>query len=240
MLALGIGANTAIFSVVSAVLLRPLPFPEPDRLVLVWENFSAVGGPTRVEVSPGDVVSWRDRNRSFTGVAAFVVDNYSLTGVGDPDRFTGIRTTGNLFTVLGMQPMLGRTLTPGDEQPAAEPVVVIDERMWRSRFAARPGRRRTAHSPERAASYRGGRRARGLSLPQQDGLALGAREVHAHRARASLGLLHVRRGALEAGSEPGAGASGHDGGRHAARSRVSALQRANGRHGRGAARTSHA
>ena len=137
-LALGIGANTAIFSVVSAVLLRGLPFPEPDRLVLVWENFTALGGPTRAEVSPGDYVAWRDRNRSFTGVAAYSVDNYSLTGAGDPERFTGIRTTANLFTVLGMQPLLGRALTPGDDQPDAEAVVVIDERMWRSRFAGDP------------------------------------------------------------------------------------------------------
>ena len=139
MLALGIGANTAIFSVVSAVLLRPLPFPEPDRLVLVWENFSAVGGPARVEVSPGDYVSWSERNRSFTGVAGFAVDNYNLTGAGDPDKITGARITGNLFfDVLGMQPLLGRTLTERDDQPGAGPVVVIDERVWRSRFAADP------------------------------------------------------------------------------------------------------
>src|SRR6185295_9697593 len=74
-LALGIGANTAIFSVVSAVLLRPLPFPEPERVVLLWENLSGVGGPTRVEASPGDFASWRERNQSFTGVAGYVVEN---------------------------------------------------------------------------------------------------------------------------------------------------------------------
>src|SRR6187200_3163749 len=69
MLARGIGANTAIFSVVSAVLLRPLPFPQPERVVLLWEDLTAVGGPARVEASPGDYVSWSERNRSFTGVA---------------------------------------------------------------------------------------------------------------------------------------------------------------------------
>ena len=138
MLALGIGANTAIFSAVSAVLLEPLPFPEPDRLVLLWENMTARGGPPRVEVSPGDYASWSQRHRSFTGVAGYAIDNYNLTGTGEPGKYTGVRTTGNLFAVLGMQPLLGRTLTAADERPDAPPVVVLDERVWRSRFAADP------------------------------------------------------------------------------------------------------
>jgi len=136
LLALGIGANTAIFSVVSAVLLRPLPFPEPDRVVLLWEDMTAVGGPARVEASPGDYVSWSERNRSFSGVAGYGVDQYSLTGVGDPDKLTAARTSGNLFAVLGMQPLLGRTLTSDDDRPDAPAVAVLDERAWRSRFAA--------------------------------------------------------------------------------------------------------
>jgi predicted permease len=138
MLALGIGANTAIFSAVSAVLLRPLPFPEPERLVLLWEDMTARGGPARVEVSPGDYFSWSERNRSFAGVAGYSIENYNLTGTGDPGKYTGVRTTGNLFAVLGMQPLLGRTLTAADERPDAPPVVVLDERVWRSRFAADP------------------------------------------------------------------------------------------------------
>jgi putative ABC transport system permease protein len=138
MLALGIGANTAIFSAVSAVLLTPLPFPQPDRLVLLWTNFTGVGGPPRSEVSPGDFDSWRTRNRSFTGVAGYVIGNYNLTGTGEPGKYTGVRTTGNLFAVLGMQPLLGRTLTAADERPDAPPVVVLDERVWRTRFAADP------------------------------------------------------------------------------------------------------
>jgi predicted permease len=138
MLALGIGANTAIFSAVSAVLLQPLPFPEPDRVVLLWTDFTGVGGPPRSEVSPGDFASWRDRSRSFSGVAGFAIDNYNLTGVGEPGKYTGVRTTGSLFTVLGMQPLLGRTLTAADDRPDAPPVVVLDERVWRTRFAADP------------------------------------------------------------------------------------------------------
>jgi predicted permease len=138
MLALGIGANTAIFSAVSAVLLTPLPFPAPDRLVLLWTDFTRVGGPPRSEVSPGDFASWRDRNRSFTGVAGYAIDNYNLTGSGEPGKYTGVRSTGNLFAVLGMQPLVGRALTAADERPEAPPVVVIDERVWRTRFAADP------------------------------------------------------------------------------------------------------
>ena len=139
MLALGIGANTAIFSVVSAVLLRPLPFPEPQRLVLLWENFSALGGPARSEVSPADYAAWKERSHSFADVAMFGTTTYNLTGQGEPDKLSGVWTTANLFTVLGMQPILGRTLQPADDAPDAAPVVVIDERLWRSHFGGDPG-----------------------------------------------------------------------------------------------------
>src|SRR5690349_531415 len=138
MLALGIGANTAIFSVVSAVLLRPLPFPEPQRLVLLWENFSALGGPARSEVSPADYAAWKERSHSFADVAMFGTTTYNLTGQGEPDKLSGVWTTANLFTVLGMQPILGRTLQPADDAPDAAPVVVIDERLWRSHFGGDP------------------------------------------------------------------------------------------------------
>jgi predicted permease len=138
-LALGIGANSAIFSLVSAVLLRPLPFPEPDRLVLLWDDFSALSGPSRSEASPADYVDWKERSRSFAGMAAFINDTYNLTGSGDPEKLAGVRTTANLFEVLGMQPLLGRTLVPSDEQPDAGPVALINERLWRSRFAGDPG-----------------------------------------------------------------------------------------------------
>ncbi|HWW82123.1 MAG TPA: ABC transporter permease [Vicinamibacterales bacterium] len=139
LLALAIGANTAIFSLVSAVLLRPLPFPEPDRLTLLWDDFSAKRGPSRVEPTPADYVDWKARSRSFTDMAAFVAQTYNLTGSGDPDKLEGIRTTANLFTVLGMQAIIGRTLEPSDDDPASgTPVVVINERLWRTRFGADP------------------------------------------------------------------------------------------------------
>ena len=139
LLALGIGANTAIFSVVSSVFLRPLPFPDADRLVLLWEDFTPSGGSSRGEVSPADYGEWRARNRTIADVAAMIGNSYNLTGSGEPEKLAGVRTTANLFAVLGMQAVLGRTLQPADEAAAAQPVAVISERLWRTRFGADPG-----------------------------------------------------------------------------------------------------
>ena len=137
-LGLGIGANTAIFSLVSAVLLRPLPFPAADRLMLVWDDLRARGGPAMVEPSPADYVSWKQRSRSFSDMAAMALGTYNLTGSGEPQKLSGIRTTANLFSVLGMQPVVGRTLMEADDRPESNPAVVLSERLWRSTFAADP------------------------------------------------------------------------------------------------------
>ncbi len=93
MLALGIGANTAIFSLISAVLLRPLPFPESDRLVMLWDDFSQLGGPSRSETAPADYAAWHEQSQSFADMAAFAVDTYNLTDTGDPEKLAGIQTT---------------------------------------------------------------------------------------------------------------------------------------------------
>jgi len=137
-LALGIGANTAIFSLVSAVLLKPLPFPEPQKLMLLWEDVSSVGGPSRVEATPADFVDWRERYRSFEGIAALESRTYNLVGDGDPEKLAGIRATANLFALLRMPALVGRTLLPDDDAADAPPVVVISERLWRGRFAGDP------------------------------------------------------------------------------------------------------
>jgi putative ABC transport system permease protein len=140
-LALGIGANTAIFSLISAVLLRPLPFPDADRLMLVWDDVSAQtnGRFSTSEPTPADYATWKDQSRSFTDMAALMPASYNLTGSGEPLKLNGIRTTANLFAVLGMQPLVGRTLTPADDRPDANAVVVLDERIWRSAFGSDPG-----------------------------------------------------------------------------------------------------
>ena len=135
-LALGIGANTSIFSVISAVLLRPLPFPDPDRLVVVWEDRS--GGSARLMPNHVDYVEWQRRSRSFEGIAAIADISYNLTGEGEPERLGTSHATPNLFSVLGTRALLGRTFTSDDTTSTSLAVVVIDERLWLRRFAGDP------------------------------------------------------------------------------------------------------
>jgi putative ABC transport system permease protein len=137
-LALGIGANSAIFSLVSATMLRPLPFPEPERLVMVWDDFRPVNGPPRTEPTLADFVDWRDGSHSFDDLAVYLSVNYNLTGGGEPERLAGARTTTNLFATLGLQPVLGRTFVPDDEGPNALPVAVVSTTLWQRRFGADP------------------------------------------------------------------------------------------------------
>ena len=140
-LALGIGANTAIFSLVSTVLLRPLPFPDADRLVLVWDDVSAQtnGRFSLTEPTPADYAAWKAQSQSFTDMAAMVWATYNLTGIAEAQKLEAVRTTANLFNVLGMQPLVGRTLMPDDDRPDANAVVVLDARIWRSVFGGDPG-----------------------------------------------------------------------------------------------------
>ena len=138
-LALGIGANTAIFSVVSAVLLKPLPFEAPDRLVFLWEDASPSGFSPRGTVAPANYVDWKARSRSFEDMALFNgLQAYNLTGDGEPERLAGIRATANLFSVLRLTPILGRTFSADDEGSGATPVAVVGQTLWVRRFGADP------------------------------------------------------------------------------------------------------
>lgn len=137
-LALGIGATTAVFSLVSAVILRPLPFVEPDRVVVLWEDISAIGGPARTQTTLPNYDAWTERASSFEDMAALKPLTYNLTGDGEPERLEGSRATTNLFSLLGLQPILGRTFTADDEGPRASPVAVIGEDLWIRRFGADP------------------------------------------------------------------------------------------------------
>ncbi|HEY2013211.1 MAG TPA: ABC transporter permease [Bryobacteraceae bacterium] len=132
-LALGIGANTAIFSVVDAVLLARLPFADADRVVMVWEDASHQGFP-RNTPAPANWVDWRKQNTVFTDVAAIRGRTASITGDGPPEQIFGRGVTGNLWTVLGVQPILGRVFTE-DEEKAGEPLVVISYGLWQRRYA---------------------------------------------------------------------------------------------------------
>ncbi|HZI41995.1 MAG TPA: ABC transporter permease [Gemmatimonadaceae bacterium] len=136
-LALGIGANTAIFSVVRAVLLESLPFRDPEHLVMVWETYVRPEG-TRAtgSVAPANYFEWQKQTRIFTDLAGYMPISRDLGDISEPERLRGLRATTNLFDVLGARPLLGRTLLASDQPPAGAPVVVISERLWRRRFAA--------------------------------------------------------------------------------------------------------
>jgi putative ABC transport system permease protein len=137
-IALGIAAAGAIWSVVDAVLVRSLPFDRPDRLVFVWETFPARNVDRNV-AGPANFIRWRERARSFTDLAAYIRFDTNLDGAGgDAERIAAGFTTGNLFTVLGAPPLLGRTLLASDSLPGAAEVVVLTESYWRRRFGADP------------------------------------------------------------------------------------------------------
>ena len=131
-LALGIGANTTIFSLVRDVLLRPLPYQNPDQIVMIWEDRTAAGFP-RNPTAPGNYRDWRVMNRSFTDMAATGFAFANITGDGAPELVLGRRVTANFFSVLGVQPVLGRPFTAADEA-TGQRVVVISYALWQRRY----------------------------------------------------------------------------------------------------------
>ncbi|HVG31968.1 MAG TPA: ABC transporter permease [Pyrinomonadaceae bacterium] len=137
-LALGIGANTAIFSVINGVLLRPLPFSEADRLVRVYEKRLKLGR-VRNSVSAPDFIDWRSQNRVFEDIAAYAPWSTNLTGGDEPQRLSGTVTSASLFSVLGVQPQLGRTFLAEEDQPNGNRVVILSHALWQRRFGADPG-----------------------------------------------------------------------------------------------------
>jgi putative ABC transport system permease protein len=138
-LALGIGANTAIFSLVNAVVLRPLPYPDSDRLVWGWGNVR--NGTNRASVSPGDFVDYRQQNKTFENLAATYAINLpvNVTGNGDPERLNASGVTGNYFQTFGITPMLGRGFTLENEKTGQDQVTVLSYDLWQRRFGGDPG-----------------------------------------------------------------------------------------------------
>ncbi|MGI9115480.1 MAG: hypothetical protein DLM52_06510 [Chthoniobacterales bacterium] len=131
-LALGIGANSAIFSVVNAILLRPLPYKNPGQLVIIWENATHLGFPKNTP-SPANFLDWRQQNTVFEGVAAFAERSFNLTGAGEPERLDGRRVSANLFDLLGVKPILDRTFVADEDKPGTK-VAVLNESLWKRRF----------------------------------------------------------------------------------------------------------
>lgn len=136
-LALGIGANTAIFSVVDQLLLRPLPYPDAERIVMLWE-VAPDGSMPQNPVSVANYQSWHQQTRSYEGMAAFVDQRVNLTGFGEPEEIVLQYATPELFQVLGFKPVLGRGLTERDTLPNSDPVVVVSHDFWRQRLGGDP------------------------------------------------------------------------------------------------------
>src|SRR5262245_43980247 len=137
-LALGIGANTAIFSLVNAVLVQPLPFKDPDRLVWMWGNIRQGGN--RASVSPLDFLDYRQQNKTFEQFAAtFSIPlSINLTGEGEPERIQSAGVTGNYFQAVGVSPLLGRTFVLDNEKTGNDQVTVLSYGLWQRRFGADP------------------------------------------------------------------------------------------------------
>jgi putative ABC transport system permease protein len=137
-LALGIGANTAIFSVVNAVLLRPLPYREPERLVQVWETYRQ-NGTEQGFVAPNNFLDWSSQAQSFECLSAVSLRGFLLTGTLEPTEVPGMKVSINFFPLLGLGPQLGRLFLPEDEQPGKRRVAVISHSFWQQRFGGDAG-----------------------------------------------------------------------------------------------------
>jgi predicted permease len=130
-LALGIGANTALFSVVNGVLLSPLPYPQPDRIAALYSrtpNF------THSSISYPNFLDWQRQNNSFTQLAAWRGDSFNMTGAGEPERLRGEMISAGFFSILGVQPVIGRFFTANDDHAGAAPVVILSNAFWQRRF----------------------------------------------------------------------------------------------------------
>lgn len=135
-LALGIGVNTAIFSVVQGILLTPLPYSEPDRLVLMWQYNQTLKHP--ISASYPDFLDWQRNARSFQQMAAFGWQDRDLTGPGQPEHLTGKQISSGLLRTLGVKPILGREFSSEEDKSGGAPVVIVSQRLWRDRFANGP------------------------------------------------------------------------------------------------------
>jgi len=136
-LALGIGATSGILALVNAVLIRPVPFSDPDRVVLVWETQPKRNNKTRL-ATLADFLDWRDRNHVFQEMSAWVPWSATITGQSEPEELVGARASTNFFDLLGVKAAVGRSFLPDEEQPGHDQVVMLSHRLWKRRFGADP------------------------------------------------------------------------------------------------------
>src|SRR6185436_8418106 len=136
-LGIGIGLNTMMFSVTDGVLIQPLPYKDPERL-LALNTTNKQQGIRRGNFSLLDVQDWRERTRSFSGIAALQYRNFTVSDGGDTDRYLGAAISYELFAVLGVPPQLGRDFSASDDRHGAEPVVLLSDDLWKRRYNADP------------------------------------------------------------------------------------------------------
>src|ERR1051326_5842489 len=140
-LALGIGANSAIFSVVNSVLLRPLPYKDPDRLVIAWESNPQLLDDylkTHNEAAPANFYDWQAQSHVFENLAAFRWRDFNLTDGDNPEQVTGSAVTPNMFATLGVSPLIGRDFLPEEGEPGKDAEVILSYGLWQRRFGADP------------------------------------------------------------------------------------------------------
>src|ERR1700674_4379796 len=134
-LALGIGANTALFSVVNGVLLNPLPFPNPDQLYALYFRTAAFG---EGSISYPNFIDWQKQNHSFSDLGGSRSEDINLTGAGEPERLHGHMISAEFFSALGIVPILGRNFRPEEDQSGAGPVAIIGDGLWKRKFGLSP------------------------------------------------------------------------------------------------------
>jgi len=132
-LSLGIGANTAIFSVVNGVLLRPLPYKDADRLVALWENVPEHG---RWRAAPANFFDWKKQNTVVEDMSVYGGSPMTLTGQGEPEQLQGARVGSGYFNVIGVAPIRGRAFLPEEYEPGKGQVVILGHSLWQRRFGA--------------------------------------------------------------------------------------------------------
>ena len=135
-LGVGIGANVALFSVVDATLLRPLPYGKPDQLVRIWEKRAHL---PKGRVSWADYADWKAQNRAFGAMAAYQAGDHNLTGNADPEQVQGASVSADLFSLLRVSPQFGRSFLVDDEKPGAHRVVILSHNLWERRFGGDSG-----------------------------------------------------------------------------------------------------
>ena len=193
-LSLGIGINTSIFSVVDGVLLKPYPYSEPDRLI-VLNSVNQRVGVRRGGISYADFKDLREQTSTLSAVAAFTGRSLTISdGTSEPERYIGQTVSWNLFEVLGTPPVLGRNFGPEDDRPGAEPVVMLSHEVWQNRYNGDRSRRRARDLSQRSSAHGDRRDAAAIRIPRDHAPVGDARALRRKDRRGTPGTCKCSRG----------------------------------------------